>query len=165
MSAVKQQSIWSGIFRKPADWHQQVAELWSHTPFFQGIPLREIIKLSHNMHLRHYEEGEYIFHAGDQGAGAAIILQGDVEIRFQNTALAHLTAGDFFGEIALVLDERRTADAIAVVPVDLVFFLRPEFEEWVNRAPQHGARLSANLAHVLARRLLHTNQMMAGDKP
>jgi len=164
MDSTRQQSIWSGIFRKPGDWHQQVADLWSQTPFFQNIPKREIIKLSHNMHLRHYAAEEYIFHAGDQGAGAAIILQGDVEIRFQDTLLAHLTGGDFFGEIALVLDERRTADAIAVKPVDLVFFLRPDFEEWVNRAPQHGAKLSANLAHVLARRLLHTNQMMASDK-
>lgn len=164
MSVLKQQSIWSGIFRKPGDWHHEVAELWAQTPFFQNIPKREIIKLSRSMHLRKYEAGEFIFHAGDQGAGAAIILNGDVEIRFQDTLLASLTAGDFFGEIALVLDERRTADAVATRAVELVFFLRPDFEEWINRAPQHGARLSANLAHVLARRLLHTNQMMAGDK-
>ena len=154
-------SLWSNIFKRAAPWGKRVALLWSETPLFNNIPKREIALLSRNMHSRHYNVGEYIFHTGDEGAGAAIILNGKIEIKAGDVVLATLKEGDFFGEISLVLDERRTADAIAVEDTELVFFLRPELERWIKRAPQQGAKLGTNLAHILAKRLSHANEMLA----
>ena len=154
-------SLWGNLFKRADPWAKKVAQLWSETPLFNAIPKREIVLLSKNMHSRFFKVDEYIFHTGDQGAGAAILLSGKVEIKAGDVVLATLTEGDFFGEISLVLDERRTADAVAVEDAELVFFLRPELERWINRAPQHGARLSSNLAHILAKRLLHANEMLA----
>lgn len=164
MNSSTNASIWATFFRKKDPWHETVARLWAETPFFGGIPFSEIKKLAKIMHRRTYQPDEFIFHTGDQGAGAAIILSGQVEIRFGDTLLTSLHKGDFFGEISLVLDERRTADALATEPTELVFFLRPDLDEWISRAPHHGARLSANLAHVLAKRLLHANQMASNKK-
>ncbi|MDH5217269.1 MAG: cyclic nucleotide-binding domain-containing protein [Gammaproteobacteria bacterium] len=157
-------SVWGSLFRAREPWFEEVTQLWAKTPFFTDIPLREIRKLARSMHPRHFNAGDYIFKYGDQGAGAAMIQSGHVEIRFEDTTLATLQRGDFFGEIALVLDERRTADAIATEPCDLIFFLRPDLEEWIARSPQQGARLSNNLAHVLAKRLLHANHMLAEER-
>jgi len=157
-------SVWGNLFRRREPWYDEVTDLWSETPFFTGIPKREIRKLAKVMHPRSYEAGEPIFRYGDQGAGAAIIQSGHVEIRYEDTVLATLHKGDFFGEIALVLDERRTADAIATEPCQMVFFLRPDLNDWIARSPQHGARLSTNLAHVLAKRLLHANKMLAHER-
>ncbi|MDH5693123.1 MAG: cyclic nucleotide-binding domain-containing protein [Gammaproteobacteria bacterium] len=161
MTTANTSSIWGTLFRKPVAWHQQVASKWAKTPFFSGIPLKEIEKLSKNMHLRTFQADEYIFHNGDQGAGAAIILSGEIEIRVKKTVLAQLSEGDFFGEVSLVLDERRTADAIALTNCELAFFLRPELEEWTQRVPHHASKLTTNLARVLAHRLLHANQLLA----
>ena len=161
MSRNQGTSFWGNLFRRRDPWSKQVAQLWAETPLFKYIPKREIALLSRNMHARKYQPGEYIFHTGDQGAGAALLLSGEVEIRAGEVVLATLKEGDFFGEISLVLDERRTADAIAVKDTELVFFLRPELERWMHKAPQHVARLSTNLAHILAKRLLHANQMLA----
>ena len=147
-------SLWSNIFKRAAPWGKRVALLWSETPLFNNIPKREIALLSRNMHSRHYNVGEYIFHTGDEGAGAAIILNGKIEIKAGDVVLATLKEGDFFGE-------RRTADAIAVEDTELVFFLRPELERWIKRAPQQGAKLGTNLAHILAKRLSHANEMLA----
>ena len=138
--------------------------MWASTPFFKNVPIKEIRNLSKNMHLRKYQIGETIFHHGDQGAGAAMIISGRVEIRYRDAVLASLGKGDFFGEVALVLDERRTADAVAIEECELVFFLRLDYEEWISRKPQHGAMLSMNLAHVLAQRLLHANKMLADQR-
>lgn len=157
-------SVWGSLFRAREPWYEEVTALWAKTPFFQDVPLREIRKLARNMHPRQYSAGEYIFRYGDQGAGAAMIKSGHVEISYEGTNLASLQPGDFFGEIALVLDERRTADAIAVEPCELIFFLRPDLDEWIARSPQHGAKLSNNLAHVLAKRLLHANHMLAKER-
>lgn len=154
-------SLWGNLFKKADPWSKKVAALWSKTPLFNAIPLREIGLLSRNMHLRHYKVDEFVFHAGDQGAGAAILLSGKVEIRAGDVILVILEKGDFFGEISLVLDEKRTADAIVTEETELVFFLRPELEKWISRAPQHGARLGTNLAHILAKRLSHANSMLA----
>ncbi|MDH5547539.1 MAG: cyclic nucleotide-binding domain-containing protein [Gammaproteobacteria bacterium] len=157
-------SLWGSLFRAKEPWYEEVMSLWARTPFFANIPEREIIKLAKVMHPRKFNAEEFIFRYGDQGAGAAMIISGAVEISYQGTVLATLQRGDFFGEIALVLDERRTADAVAKEPCEVVFFLRPDLDEWIARAPQHGARLSTNLAHVLAKRLLHANKMLADER-
>lgn len=154
-------SMWSNLFHIGEAWEVTVATLWAVSPLFNGIPKKEILKLAKNMHPRRYETGETIFRANDMGAGAALILKGKVEIRSGDITLATLGPGNYFGEISLVLDERRTADAIAVESSELAFFLRLDLEEWIAKAPHHGAKLSTNLAHVLAQRLLHANLMLA----
>lgn len=161
MSTNQGASVWGNLFKKRDPWALQVASLWSQTPLFAGIPKREIAILSKNMHARKYKAGEFIFHSGDQGAGAAIILSGKIEIRAGEAVLASLAEGDFFGEISLVLDELRTADAVATEDTELVFFLRAELDRWIQRAPHHGARLGTNLAHILAKRLSKANEMLA----
>ena len=161
MEIKQNNSLWGNFFKRTDPWAKRVAALWAETPLFNHIPKREISLLAKNMHSRHYKEGEYVFHSGDQGAGAALVLSGMVEIRAGDVVLITLTEGDFFGEISLVLDERRTADAVAIGDTELVFFVRPEFEKWIRRAPQHGALLGTNLAHILAKRLSHANAMLA----
>ncbi|MBU0730840.1 MAG: cyclic nucleotide-binding domain-containing protein [Proteobacteria bacterium] len=154
-------SLWGNLFKKSETWHEMVAALWAKTPLFRKIPQKEIIRLVKNMHPRHFKPGEVIFRTSDQGAGAAMVLSGKVEIRAGEVVLTTLGPGDFFGEVSLVLDERRTADAVAVEDSELAFFLRIDLEEWIDRVPRHGARLGTNLAHVLAHRLLHANRMLS----
>ncbi|MDH5180350.1 MAG: cyclic nucleotide-binding domain-containing protein [Gammaproteobacteria bacterium] len=153
-------SLWSNLFRKRNPVTEHIIEMWSTTPLFRDIPKREILQLVCDMPSRSYAENEYIFHAGDQGAGAAIILSGKVQIRSGDVLLAELTEGDFFGEIALVLDVPRTADAIAVMDTELIFFLRPELEDWLSRSPYFAGRLGSNLAYVLAQRLIQANKAL-----
>lgn len=157
-------SLWSNLFRRTDPWHEQVADMWAATPLFQGIPKREILLLSDSMHSRKFQSQEAVFHCNDLGAGAAIILNGEIEIRAEDVVLAKLGPGDFFGEVSLVLDERRTADAVAVVESELAFFLRIDLDEWIARSPKHGAALSKNLAHTLAKRLQKSNQLLGKQK-
>ena len=156
----KASSLWSNLFRKGNPLAEHVTELWSATPLFRDIPKREIMQLVRDMPPRRFKAGEYIFHSGDAGAGAAVIISGKVEIRSSGVLLAELGDGDFFGEIALVLDVPRTADAIAVCDTELIFFLRPELDEWLARSPYYAGRLGANLAYVLAQRLLQANKAL-----
>ena len=55
----------------------------------------------------------------DQGRFAHeffVLLEGTVDVRKDDQHLTDLGPGDFFGEIALVEDERRTASVIATTP-------------------------------------------------
>jgi len=153
--------LWQNIFRHKDDDLTAVCRLWSSTPLFSDIPESCIRRLVKNMHPRLYKKGDKIFTTGDIGAGAVLIKSGEINIMASDTVLATLHTGDFFGEVALVVDEPRTADAVASTDCELIFFLRPDLEEWVHNSPRQGAQLLANISRILAGRLRQANNMLA----
>lgn len=153
--------LWDNIFRNKADTMTEVCNLWSETPLFNNIPMSYIRRLVRNMHPRVYKKDENIFTTGDIGAGAVLIKSGEINIMAGDQVLATLKKGDLFGEVALVVDEPRTADAVAITDCELIFFLRPDLEEWIHSTPKQGAQLMINLARVMAGRLRHANDMLA----
>ncbi|MFA9460323.1 cyclic nucleotide-binding domain-containing protein [Thiohalorhabdus sp. Cl-TMA] len=156
-----QHPLWTNLFRTGPDWITEAAELWRRTPLFRDLPKRQCRALTAAMHLRSFTADEPVFRQGDVGAGAVLIRRGRVAIRAGGRDLAELGPGDFFGEVALVAEERRTADAVCLEASELVFFLRPDLEEWLGRAPRHGTRFMSNLAGILATRLRQANHQLA----
>lgn len=156
--------LWSNFFRRREPQNRRIARLWGETTLFRDVPQRAIRQLTDGMHPRRYQSDERIFSRDDRGAGAALILSGQVEIRVGGALLATLGEGDFFGEVALAVDERRTADAVATEGTEVVFFLRHELEEWIEQSPREGARLALNLSLILAERLRRANQMIEGEE-
>jgi CRP-like cAMP-binding protein len=149
--------LWHNFFRTGTDPHHVVADLWKKTPLFSNISWRRCLTLSRMMHMRQYSKGELIFKDGEIGLGVAMIVSGSVHVKTGGHLLAELRTGDFFGEIALVIDEPRTANVIAAEETELAFFLRPDLEEFIDQFPKHGAILTFNLSKVLARRLREAN--------
>jgi CRP/FNR family transcriptional regulator, cyclic AMP receptor protein len=153
--------FWSNFFKKSDNEINAIAEYWSKTPLFKDIPLRHIIALSENMHIRNYEPNEVVFREGDQGAGAILVLEGQVDIMARDTPISSLEQGDFFGEIALAENDKRTADAVCIKSCRLVFFLKQDLEEWVEVEHHLGLLFLKNLASTLAQRLHQANQLFA----
>ena len=56
---------------------------------------------------------EIIVHKGERGDAMYFISSGAVEVRIAPTPV-HLGSGDFFGELALLVADRRTADVVAL---------------------------------------------------
>lgn len=164
MDKTRNHPLWKNIFRHKEDAITAVCRQWSATPLFKKIPNSYIHRLVKNMHPRFYKKGDVVFTTGDIGAGAVLIKTGEISIKAGEKVLANLEPGDFFGEVALVVDEPRTADAIASTDCELIFFLRPDLEEWVHNTPRQGAQLMANISRVLAGRLRHANDMLAEQK-
>jgi CRP/FNR family cyclic AMP-dependent transcriptional regulator len=153
--------FWSNIFRDGDEQVEIIARLWSDTPLFNNIPTRHVRQLAQNMHVRQYQPNEIIFREGDQGAGTILVLDGEVRIMARDNQLALMQRGDFFGEIALAENDKRTADAICMSEAKLVFFLRQDLEEWIDTEPRLGSIFLMNLASVLAQRLHQANQLLA----
>lgn len=59
-----------------------------------------------------YQEGEVVFNIGDEGRDLYYIAHGKVKLVYENRLVRHLTAGDFFGEMAILGDSVRIADAV-----------------------------------------------------
>jgi CRP/FNR family transcriptional regulator, cyclic AMP receptor protein len=153
--------FWSNLFRKGDSELQVITRLWRKTPLFKDIPERHTEALCATMHLRDFRADEVIFTQGDQGAGAILVLSGEVRVAAEKAELALLRDGDFFGEIALAASERRTADAKAISASRLVYFLKQDLEEWIEHEPRLGVRFLMNLSATLAQRLYAANKQIA----
>ncbi len=88
-----------------------------------------------------FAPGEKIFATGQSGDTMYAILEGEVNIVVQNVIVETATSGGIVGEMALIDNAPRSADAIAktacrLVPVDQQHFLfmvseTPNFALWV----------------------------------
>lgn len=155
--------FWHNLFRKKSDQIHEITEMWMQTPLFENIPYRRCRELVSHMHPREYKVNEIVFNTGDIGASVVLIQHGKIDIKVEDKILAELVSGDFFGEIALVIDKPRTAQAIAITNSKLIFFLRSDLEEWIQRSPKEGAQIMLNISRVLAARLKHTNQLLSSQ--
>jgi NADH dehydrogenase len=81
----------------------------------------------------HYQKGDCIIREGEIGDRFYIIESGEVEIVRQEPGgereqqLALRSAGDSFGELALLKDAPRAATVRCVTPVDVIIFNRKDF--------------------------------------
>jgi cAMP-dependent protein kinase regulator len=97
-------------------------------------------------------QGSVLAPQGDYGYSFFIIEDGTVDVTDGDTRLAELGRGDFFGEIGLLITERRTATVTATSPIRaLTIFDRdfrrlcadvPAFEQVLREAMAE--RLGAN---------------------
>jgi len=63
--------------------------------------------------VRTYRTGEVIFRVGDPGDAMYAVVDGEVEIRSNGRVLERVAAGDIFGEMGLIDQSPRSADAVA----------------------------------------------------
>jgi CRP-like cAMP-binding protein len=81
------------------------------------------------------------YHLCDQGAFAHeffVLLDGSVEVTQDGRHLTDLSAGDFFGEVALVAHDRRTASVVATTPITAIVMHQRDFDT-MQRAIPHVA--------------------------
>lgn len=151
---------WHNLFRPLDKEKQHIKQLWAATPIFEHISANQCYQLVQDMPVRRYQVDEAIFKQGEIGIGACLILKGQVHICSGDKVLATLEEGDFFGEVALVIESPRTATAIAHSECEVVFFLRPQLEALLARNPKQASWLMQNLARVMANRLGSTNALL-----
>lgn len=95
--------------------------------FLRDLPLsrsRHLLQVSMRMTI---EAGEKIVTQGTHGDSFYIIVHGTVAIVRDGKPINRYRAGDYFGEMAILLDKPRSADAVAVTDVDLIAIDRNDF--------------------------------------
>ena len=110
----------------------------------------------------HYEPGDRIFASGDTGDELYLVRRGAVRIVLPmhlggGMHLATFGRGDFFGEMAFLDHQPRSADAIAERPTDLYIIRRARFDALASAHRHAAMNLVEGLAKTLALRLRRTN--------
>jgi CRP/FNR family transcriptional regulator, cyclic AMP receptor protein len=78
---------------------------------------------------------------GDFGHSVFIVLQGTARVAVQGETVRELSAGDAFGEIAVLASGRRTASVTAETPMTLVSLFKRDVWELERQNPAFGERL------------------------
>ncbi|MGH9389786.1 MAG: cyclic nucleotide-binding domain-containing protein, partial [Vicinamibacteria bacterium] len=76
--------------------------------------------------------------------------------------LARLSDGDFFGEVALLLDAPREASAVATERSDILGVSRTDLQDLMDSRPTLGLRISLALGRTVAARLQSASGEIVG---
>jgi CPA2 family monovalent cation:H+ antiporter-2 len=119
-----------------AEAHKTISpqELVERFPLFAGLTPEQREVLILHFHPATAQPGERIIRAGDEADTIYFISSGQVEVRVARRRI-RLRAGDFFGEMALMDDQRRTADVIALDYSQFVLLNQRDFREILRRHP------------------------------
>lgn len=129
---------------------------------FSGRKPETLADLAACMQTRSFKSGERIFARGDGGDEIYLIRRGTVRIVLPMDAirqrhLASFGRGSFFGEMAFLDHQPRSADAIAFSDCELYLLSRRRFDTLVEQHKLLGLNLMEGLARLLATRLRQTD--------
>jgi SulP family sulfate permease len=129
---------------------------------FKGRKAETLTLLEQNMEKRSYKEGDKIFKRGETGDELFLIRKGAVRIMLpisekQSHHLGTFGRGSFFGEMAFLDGDVRSADAVAFSDTELYVLSRKTFETVADEHKKLALGLMEGIASVLASRLRYTN--------
>lgn len=127
---------------------------------FDGLGDGELRKISRLFTQKLYRQNEKVFHRGDVGSEAYIVMRGQVDISREDDPkpIASFGTGQIFGELAFLDGAPRTAQAVVHQPSILLVVQRDAFNELVQREPHLGMVVMRNIATELSHRMRRTNQ-------
>ncbi len=167
--AVSDNAIWKNIFSERVVREGSVEQILSKVPAFMGLSARELKEVAAIVHKREYRAGEPVFSQGDPGLGMYIIQEGEVTISLtgkeeEERELAVLAEGDFFGELALIDESPRSANARCKTDCILIGFFRPDLFELIEKKNQLGIKIIFKLAEIVSQRLRKTDKELSRVK-
>ena len=124
-------------------------------PFFAGLDDNVLEAISRRLQREHYHKGAAVFLEDEPGDCMYIIESGQVKVvaerAKQEQIFSYLGPGNFFGEMALLLGERRSATARVVIDADLLVLRKNDFDELLEIHPQIALMMSQELGRRLTR--------------
>lgn len=126
---------------------------------FRQLPAAELKPLLAVAQERHFASGQEIFKEGDPGDGVYVVKSGEVEIAAavgaeKRHGFSRVAPGDFFGEMAVLDHQPRSACALAAGDTEVYFVPREEMVALLTRSPN----LCMALLQEISRRIREFNQ-------
>jgi len=125
-------------------------------PLLSELTDEEILKVKGELRYRHYPKRAVVLHKGGSGDGLLFLLSGhlqvvDVTEDGRSVGLRMLSAGDFFGEIALINDSTRSASVVATTEVLVAFLPATIALHLFSHSPSVARKMLRHLAQKIQR--------------
>src|SRR5437899_4214720 len=130
-------------------------------PLFGSLDDAAAKKLCELLETLDCKTGAFLFRAGDAGDAMYLIEHGKVRICVRATdghevTLTEFSRGDFFGDMALLDGQRRSADAVVSEGARLAMLSREHFLSFMRSNPD----VALEMLTALANRLRHTDELL-----
>jgi CRP/FNR family cyclic AMP-dependent transcriptional regulator len=111
---------------------KETAEFLARVPLFRNLNRSQLEGLAKSLVPRQYAAGEEIVTQGKGGIGLFIVVSGKAEAMHMRAdgskaRVNEFGPADFFGELAMLNDEPRTATVVAVEDTECLVLTRWEF--------------------------------------
>jgi CRP/FNR family cyclic AMP-dependent transcriptional regulator len=130
-------------------WHRPTAKDWAEVlaglPLFSGLSKRQLRKIARLAEFKEFAEGDFVTQAGEPGDAFYVILSGRAKVVGKPRARA-LRRGDYFGEMALIDGEPRSATVTAASELQTMRLPRRPFLRLLEQEPRIAIPMMANLA-------------------
>jgi len=128
----------------------------SGNALFTGLSARDLKIVEDMTHHRQYLPGEVVFDAGEEAEALYCVLAGQILICHPGQSehpIATLGPDTFFGELALLDNVPRSAQARAAAHTELAVLFRGDFERLMESHARIASHIAVQLARYLGRRL------------
>ncbi|XP_072028417.1 LOW QUALITY PROTEIN: potassium/sodium hyperpolarization-activated cyclic nucleotide-gated channel 2-like [Amphiura filiformis] len=126
--------------------HHNLKSLVNKVDFLKDGDPDFVIDVIEKLKFEVYLPGDTVIKAGGRGRAMFFIEHGTVEIKVDGEVVASLSDGSHFGEISLLIDNRRMASVSAATTCDLYRLNKEDFNEVVDEHPEMGVKLD-EIAH------------------
>jgi signal transduction histidine kinase len=142
-------------------------DILKSSSLFKNLTRDQLKTIAPKFDARPFPAGTVLFDDGSQEVdGMYIIAKGVIKI-YKNLpgddarqqAIAVLTAGNFFGEMALLDEETRSAGAVVVEDAELLFLSKASFHETITTHLEVAHEILTRIAKVMSKRLRNTNNL------
>lgn len=130
------------------------AEKVTKAALFQGLNDSEIKQVLSVGQVRVCNPGDIVFKEGDEAVHIYVVEEGKLDIRTpQKQTVYTASAGDILGWSALMLPYMRTASAVALEKSRVVIIDQAKLQEFCERNPSIGYKITRNTGRMIAARL------------
>jgi len=129
------------------------ADAFDSVPLFRGLDKVDLAAIANSSKEMSFRPGDTIVKEGGAGLGFYLLLEGEATVKRKGKTVARLRRGSFFGELALLDNQPRSADVIAETPTRCLVLLRWNFWSLVTK----NKRIVRGLLEEMARRLRATD--------
>ncbi len=137
-------------------------------PLFTELDFIQIMRVIEIVQVKSFQDKNIVVKEGDKGDEMYIILAGKAEVTRNNILLGQLTAGSYFGEIALIDGQPRSATVKAVGANKFLVISRHKLFELFKREPEIANKVYWFFLNTLVLRLrkleAHMTNQSANNK-
>jgi len=130
-----------------------IAVTLGNIPLFERLTTRQLMDLAALARVEDCRSGRTLFLQGDSGSSMYVIVEGRVAVEVEGRTLRTLGTHEFFGELALIDSDTRSATIVAETDLRLLRLEREEFLGLLEESPS----VAIEFSRALARRIRETN--------
>ena len=130
---------------------RELADQLADVALFSRCTRRERATVARHMETATLGEGTTLIEEGEEGDALFVILEGAATVRRKGVDVAHVGPGSWFGELALLDGEPRSATVVATAPTTVAVLGVRLFRTLLREFPDMTSAILAGLASDLRR--------------